>query len=282
MPLRDRFSGRAGARPPRRNEPSRFNLWFLAAVLFGLISGGVVLYAKSQSMHIRVDPTTLCPTDHPPAEVIVILLDMSSQLSKPQQLRVQNELTRVRNGVPRFGLVEIYSVDRIGERVSAPTAQLCNPGTGEDLNRVYQNPELAKRKWQEFARKLSAELDRLLSAPDTESSPIFEAVQATSLRTFGLPVYDNVPKRLVIVSDLIQHVPGKLSHYRGVPSFAQFRNTSYFSEVRANLEKVKVTLFYLVRSNAPTQGRQHIDFWDQYFTAQGAKVQEVKSIYGDQ
>jgi hypothetical protein len=48
---------------------------------------------------------------------------------------------------------------------------------------------------------------------------IFEAVQATALRTFGRPEYDGWTKRLVIVSDLLQNLPGRLNMYQRVPSF---------------------------------------------------------------
>ena len=65
---------------------------------------------------------------------------------------------------------------------------LCNPGKGDDLNRIYQNPELARKRWeQDFAAVLSAKLDELLAAPDSASSPIFEAVQAVAVRSFNKP-----------------------------------------------------------------------------------------------
>ena len=59
---------------------------------------------------------------------------------------------------------------------------LCNPGKGDDLNRIYQNPELARKRWeQDFAAVLAAKLDELMAAPDSAPSPIFEAVQAVAV-----------------------------------------------------------------------------------------------------
>jgi hypothetical protein len=254
----------------------------LGVVLVGLVASGVLLYVESTSVFVKIDPATLCPVDRPPAEVMVILLDMSSQLSKPQELQARNELIRVEDGIPTLGLVEVYAIDRIGDRVTEPTVRVCNPGSGQEMNRLYQNRELARKKWQEFHQKLSAELDRQLTAADAATSPIFEAVQAAALRTFGLPKYDKVPKHLIIVSDLLQHIPGTGSHYRGVPDFAQFKSDPYFAKIRANLDGVKVTLFYLIRSNTNVQGRKHVTFWEQYFSAQGAKVEAVTTVYGDQ
>ncbi len=246
-----------------------------------LLAIGIGLYTVSQSVVVPTSPTTLCPTKRAPTEVVVILLDASDAFSEPQRLQVQNHLARVRNDVPRFGLVEVYTLDRLGRRVTEPVLHMCNPGTGEDLNRVYQNPELAKRKWQGFADSLQKEIDHVISLSDEATSPIFEGVQATALRTFGKPEYDGLPKHLVIVSDLLQNTPGELSMYDRVPPFEQFRTTPYFSRVRADLRGVSVFVYYLVRANVPTQNRGHITFWDNYFQAQGATLETVDKVFGD-
>jgi hypothetical protein len=243
------------------------------------------LYAKSESMRTPVDLETLCPRNAPPSAVVVVLLDMSDRMSMPQKLEVRNALDRiVRDEIPKHGLVEVYAVGRIGEPVIKPAFHLCNPGSGMDLSPFYQNPELARSRWEEkFKQRLDAELLRQFGEPDSRHSPIFEAIQATALRTFGNPRHDGVAKRLVIVSDLLQHVPGKASHYGSIPEFTKFKNDPYFNEVRTDLRGIAVTALYLLRLNArETQGRQHITFWEQYFAAQGGSMEAVTSIYGAQ
>jgi hypothetical protein len=252
-----------------------------AAVALILIGVGAALALKGRAVAVPTDPTTLCPTKRPPAEILVILLDVSDKFSEPQRLQIQNQLERVRDSIPRFGLVEVYTVDRLRRRVTEPVSHLCNPGTGADLNRIYQNPELAKKRWDGFAAKLSADLDRQISAPALATSPIFEAIQATALRTFGHPKYDGLPKHLVIVSDLLQNVPGGLNMYRGVPAFESFENTAYFSRVRTDLQDVSVLIYYLVRPTVVEQDRRHIAFWDAYFQAQGATMEAVEKVFGD-
>jgi hypothetical protein len=184
--------------------------------------------------------------------------------------------------LPRFAYVETYAVaDRPGV-VAEPVIGLCNPGRGDDLNRIYQNPELARKRWeQDFAGVLSAKLDALLAAPDSASSPIYEAIQAVAVRAFNKPSYDGVAKRLIVVSDLLQNVPGKASHYRAVPDFNELRASPYFSEVRADLRGVRVHLYYMNRSDQRAQGSEHIRFWEDYFAAQGATVMTVERIFGD-
>jgi hypothetical protein len=144
---------------------------------------------------------------------------MSDEFSEPQRLKIKNELDQLKPGIPRFGLIEVYAVDRIGDRLTKPLLHLCNPGTGADLSPYYQNPDLARRRWREFSQQIDRELARLMAAPETPSSPIFEAIQATALRTFNAAEHRDLPKHLVIVSDLMQNVPQKLSQYEGIPSF---------------------------------------------------------------
>jgi hypothetical protein len=252
-----------------------------AAFALILIAGGTTLAIKGRAAAVPTDPTTLCPTQRPPSEITVLLLDVSDRFSEPQRLQIQNQLSRLRDSVPRFGLVEVYTVDRLRRRVTEPVSHLCNPGTGADLNRIYQNPQLAKKKWDGFAAKLRGDINHQIEAPAHQTSPIFEAIQATALRTFGKPEYDGLPKHLVIISDLMQHVPGGLSMYQGVPSFDSFKQSPYFSRVRANLEGVSVLVYYLVRPGIAKQDRTHIGFWDAYFQAQGADMEPVEKVFGD-
>ncbi|MGH7510512.1 MAG: hypothetical protein ACREMZ_13725 [Gemmatimonadales bacterium] len=280
MHLRDyQVSGAPAARPTRFGIKARIAGAALVAV--SLITIGVALSLKSQSAAVPTDAATLCPTERPLSEIVVILMDVSDKFSEPQRLQIQNHLARLRDSIPRFGLIEVYTVDRLRRRVTEPVSHFCNPGTGEDLNRIYQNPELARKRWDGFATKLTADIDRQISAPELSTSPIFEAIQATALRTFGNPEYDGLPKRLVIVSDLLQHVPGGLSMYQGVPSFESFESTPYFSRVRADLAGVSVLVYYLARPEVPEQDRRHIAFWDAYFQSQGATVEAVEKVFGD-
>jgi hypothetical protein len=252
-----------------------------AAVALVLIVGGAMLALKGKAASVPTDSASLCPTRRPPSEVLVILLDVSSRLSEPQRLQLQNQLSRLRDSIPRLGLVQVYTVDKLRRRLTKPVNNLCNPGTGAELNQIYQNPQLARKKWYDFAAKLRADIDGEIKSRPHKTSPIFEAIQATALRTFGKPEFDGLPKHLVIVSDLLQHVPGKLSMYKDVPPFDKFKNTDYFARVRADLKGVKVLVYYLVRPGVKEQDRKHLEFWEAYFHFQGADMEPVEKVFGD-
>ncbi len=283
MPLRSN-SGKAPLRQaPLKRDRSVVSIVVAGVVLLGLLCGAVAAYVFSRASYVATSAETLCPIDGPPAEVVALILDMSDRLAEVQLLSVRNHLDRMlQNELPRFAFVEVYTVQDKASAVAEPVIRLCNPGKGSELNRIYQNPELARKRWeQDFAGVLAAKLDELMAAPDSARSPIYEAVQAVAVRAFGKPDFDAVPKRLIVVSDLLQNVPDKGSHYRGVPNFDEFRASAYFSQVRADLRNVQVHLLYLNRSDQRIQGADHIRFWEDYFGAQGASVMTVERIFGD-
>jgi hypothetical protein len=281
MRLRDYRPASAGSGRSGTGLDIRTRIAAAGTVVALLLIGGTTLAIKGRAASVPIDPATLCPTKRPPSEISVILLDVSDRFSEPQRLQIQNQLSRVRDSIPRFGLVEVYTVERLSRRVAEPVVHLCNPGTGADLNRIYQNPELAKKKWSDFAAELSSSVDRQISKPALKTSPIFESIHATALRTFGKPEYDGLPKRLVVVSDLLQNVPGGLSMYQGVPAFDSFEKTPYFSRVRADLKGIDVDLYYLLRTGSARQSKDHLTFWQDYFQSQGAEVEEVQKVFGD-
>jgi hypothetical protein len=278
--LRDYISGTA-SKERAKGLSLQLRIAAAAAVAVILIAGGATLALKSRSAAVPTDQRTLCPTKRPPSEIMVLLLDVSSRFSEPQRLQLQNQLARLRDSIPRFGLVEVYTVARLRRRVTEPVNHLCNPGTGAELNQMYQNPQLARKKWEGFATKLRADIDRQISSKPLKTSPIFEAIQSTALRTFGKPEYDGLPKRLVIVSDMLQHVPGGLSMYAGVPSFDSFKNSDYFARVRSDLRGVSVLIYYLVRPKVEAQDWKHIAFWGDYFQFEGAKMEPMEKVFGD-
>jgi hypothetical protein len=279
MRLRE-YGGAERAAGPRSSSTT-LKIAAAAVAAAVLVGGGAVLAIKGHAAAVPIEPVSLCPAQRPPSEIDVLLLDVSDRFSEPQRLQLQNQLARFRDSIPRFGLIEVYTVDRLSRRVTEPVAHLCNPGTGDDLNKIYQNPELARKKWQGFAGKLNADIQHQVALPPMKTSPIFEAIQAAALRTFGKPEYDGLPKRLVIVSDLMQNVPGSLSMYDGVPPFQSFEKSGYYSRVRSDLSGVSVLLYYLARPSVKQQSSAHLAFWRDYLQAQGADVEGVEKIFGE-
>jgi hypothetical protein len=284
VPLRERENGRASHRDPAAGGSAGWVIGGIVLAIGALLAGGGWLYFKSVELRVAADADTLCRLDGALPEVTVVLLDLSSALSDVQKLDVKNELTRIRDSVPRFGRIEIFAVDDRAPRVLEPLLALCNPGRGEDMSEIYQNPQLARQRWErDFASALNAEIERLLGAPEAATSPIFEAIQAVALRTFDDPKLDDVRRRrLVLVSDLMQNVPGKLRMYDAIPSFDEVARTPYWLDVKGQLDDVAVTVLYLQRPSSQQLWQAQIEFWSRYFEAQGASIERVLPLSGAQ
>jgi hypothetical protein len=288
VPLRERQNGNGQASHRAAGGTAGGSAgWLIGALglaIAGLVGAGGWMYFKSNELRVAADAETLCRLDGALPEVTVVLLDLSSTLSDVQKLDVKNELTRLRDTVPRFGRIEIFAVDDRAPRVLEPILTLCNPGRGDDMNEIYQNPRLALERWErDFASTLTAAIEKLLETPEAATSPIFEAIQAVSLRTFDDPKLDQVAsRRLVLVSDLMQNVPGQLRMYNEIPAFAEFQKTPYWLDVKADLDNVDATIFYLQRPSSQRLWQQQIEFWSRYFEAQGASVERVLPLSGAQ
>lgn len=286
MPLRDRQAGRASHRDADAGGGESAK-WVIASIVLaiGLLAGvGGWLYYKSNELRVAADAETLCRADGALPEVTVVLLDLSSTLSDVQRLDVKNELTRLRDGIPRFGRIDVFAVDDRAPRIVAPILRLCNPGRGEDMNELYQNPQLARQRWErDFASTLNGAIDKLLQMPESATSPIFEAIQAVALQTFDDPALDGVTRRrLVLVSDLMQNTPGHLRMYDGIPKYDEFARTPYWLDVKAELENVDVTVLYLQRPTSQRLWSGQVEFWSRYFEAQGASIERVLPLSGAQ
>lgn len=284
MPLRDRQNGRASHRSPNASGGGAAK-WAIASIVLAiaLLAGvGGWLYVRSNELRVAADAETLCRADGALPEVTVVLLDLSSTLSDVQKLDVKNELTRLRDRIPRFGRIDVFAVDDRAARIVEPILRLCNPGRGEDMNELYQNPQLARQRWErDFASTLNGALEKLLAMPEAATSPIFEAIQAVALKTFDDPALDGVQsRRLVLVSDLMQNVPGHLRMYDAIPKFDDFARTPYWLDVKADLKNVDVTVLYLQRPTSQRLWTSQVEFWSRYFDAQGASIERVLPLSG--
>jgi hypothetical protein len=72
-----------------------------------------------------------------------------------------------------------------------------------------------------------------------------------------------------------------MSQYSKPEAFTRFHETPYYIQVRPNLDGVRVEILDLRRIDAAkTQGKSHIEFWQQFFAASGGNLDDVVSIQG--
>jgi hypothetical protein len=266
-------------RPVGPQRGSNGPIFLVAALCLSLIAI-IAFFGIKSRQNIPVDDETLCPEPKNISELVVVLLDISESLNEKQRVGIENELKRIRRGIPRFGLMQVYLIQQDRASLAKPVLHLCNPGDGSDMSEIYQNPALAKRRWLEFDRKVNQTIDSLLTLPDTQVSPIFETIQSIALLAHNSPDFDCIPeKRLIVVSDLIQNVP-QFSQYEQTMGYDEFTKLDYSKTIKSDLTDVLVSILYVVRSVPAQEWPRHYRFWEDFFRDQGGVVEKLTPIYG--
>lgn len=224
---------------------------------------------------------TGCPKDGVYSAVFAVLLDTTDSLSPVQQEIAQKKLDEFAEKVPRYGKLEVFEVRPSSDRLIEPLLEVCNPGRASDTNEWTGNPRLMEKRWRDkFMNPLDKSLKAALSdTVSTKESPIMEEIQQVSVQAF----YETPPKtskRLALVSDMLQN-SAVLNQYRHAESFEEFEHQPGFVKVRPELSDVNVTILYVRRSSEYNrQGKRHIEFWQSFFAASGARIEEIKSVSG--
>lgn len=226
------------ARPARRRDRDKTELrrriivgvgllFFVALVIGGVFAARIMLTGSKPKLD-----ADYCPKSGP-TQVIAILIDRTDLLNPSQQERIRQELDVIREGVPVGGAIDVYSIGPTDEELLTPEFRLCNPGRGKDVNALVGLPKFAEKRWREtFAKPLQKLFDEMVNGGESANSPIMESIQSVALTAFGGSKRKEAAKKLVIVSDMLQHTDS-MSFYRKVPDFETFRKTEYYRKVRA-------------------------------------------------
>lgn len=268
-------------RPLRRRRKAKQDLLGYALLVLALLIA-VGLFAFSTVLRRNrptLDQTTMCPDDGPRG-LTVLLVDTTDSLTPVQNADLRNQLQRLKEAVPEYCAVDVYMVAAVERDLLRPIGgRICNPGNGSNASPFIRNPRLMRDRWaKRFSQPLDDLFTEMLNTPQAEQSPIFESIQSAAVTAFGR-LSDGVKNRnLIIVSDML-HNTAEYSHYRAIPDFNDFRSTTYYRRVRPDLRGVDVELYYLRRDQTP-QGKNHIEFWQQYFADSGAKLVHVIALQG--
>ena len=203
---------------------------------------------------------TLCPTDGPRG-ITVVLLDASDGLPEIAQQEVRGYLVGLSEELEPYSLLELRLLDPSvgGGRV---VFSRCNPGDGSNLNELIGNPQLARRQWLEgFRQPLEDALNGFLGPAPSDTSPIMGTVQHVAIELFSNRQARELPKELVIVSDMLEHTSA-YSQYPLDLSFERFKLTEAYRNFRTDLHGADVTIKYVQR-RTPTglDPVKHLEFW---------------------
>ena len=149
-----------------------------------------------------------------------------------------------------------------------PGSDLCRPPSrGNDL--YENNRKITKDFHQRFLVPVTATLEQSLTTEVGEQSPILETLQ---LMSRSQEIDDGGRKTLIIVSDMLQHTAA-FNHYGPGRGYDDFVRSGFAADVKADFRDWNVIVIYLRRyRDRLLQLAAHIDFWQRYFHAAGAKI----------
>lgn len=243
----------------------------LGALLLGL--GGVIAVGPWNA--VPIDPNTFCPKGGAHSRT-AILFDATDPMDEQTTARVRThaeELVRERLELHEWAGVFVLDEDNLA--LPTPSIALCNPGNESTCNPLVVNCQDVARSFEKkFEHPMQEAIESLSELPAGERSPILEMIRSVALARH----FEGAKRgRLVVVSDMLQHVPGTYSHYKGGYDFVRWSDSDYAREfLRPMLDGVEVEIWYIKRPELRgVQTRRHVDFWEDYFAATGARVKRV-------
>lgn len=225
---------------------------------------------------LRTD--TLCPEDGPRA-ITIVLIDASDALPSLARTQLVTFLQDVVNGLPPYALFELRVLDPATEGGQIIFAK-CNPGNGSNLSQITANPAYVRKRWNEgFRQPLQAALDSGSAPAAAKSSPIMETIQQIAVQRFDGAKVANLPKHLILISDMIQNSK-TYSQYKQPSTFAAYKNSPASKALWTNLHSADVTIRYILRDTIKINTGQHLEFWLNWFLSSGAKTVDSEKMQG--
>ncbi len=199
------------------------------------------------------DRRTLCRVNGKDPSMI-LLIDKTDPWGAKERNRLRNLIEKLKEQLRRHERLAIYMLDETGTFSLTPLFEMCNPGTGEQANGLYENPRLLEQRFNEqFSAPLDGLLQSLLEPGVALRSPILSAIKE---------IRGAKEARLVVVSDMMEY-SDEISHYREVPNDAQEIARLCRFEA-APYESIQVQ--FISRATIPASRKQEVrTFWHRCF-----------------
>lgn len=273
-----RTRSRSRRSSPRRrgSRKSGTVLLTMGAIFLSASLAGAFWWSGHEAHANAFDKQTLCPIAAGPAAMTAILVDVTDPLSPAQHSQLLARLEKEIDDAPRGTqfTVGLVSEDPANWGASEP---LCKPQDAATANSFTQNAALIDQRYQTaFLEPLQLSLSELVSASGANQSPIMESLQTLVAESSDFVTYEG-PRRLVLVTDLLQH-SDVLSFYRG-GNWESFRESRDYQRIGSTLEDTEVIIYQIPR---PAEGVSDPavleDFWLRYFDRQGARLPIVNRL----
>lgn len=277
MATRRRGSARRRGQPPRDWE----KVGGVALGSFAVLAVVALVIFRAIADPTPRDPETMCPEDGP-GQVTAILVDTTDRVGSTSREDILGRLDDLVSDSQPDEMMLVYDTSWSPTNTAVPRLTVCNPGDPDAANPLISSPELIRQRLEDYFRRPLAKLfEELLDAEEAAVSPLMETIQAISVTVLARQQYADVPKRVILISDLMQHSED-LSLYREPLSYDAFGRTAGAEALRTNLQNVLVRILFVQRRAHSRLGDtiRLIQFWERWIDAQGGELERVSRIDG--
>lgn len=259
-------------RAPRHATKSGKRLVTLVS-LWAVIVMGVAGFAAAAFMTANrpVDAYALCQNSGlKAAATTIIMVDATDAFTQDQRRRLQSTMESERERLPEGGRLIVVSLNPDAPFEPTELVSVCNPGKGENANPLLVTRSKVEQRWQSlYADPIDKAVQRSLDLATSERSPIIITLASLLVRSdFDARV---TSRRLVVISDLLEHEKGVYSQLRGGDFWGAYQASPLPKTARLDLRGVSVAIDYLQRGKfATVQGPRHQAFWQRLFKEAGA------------
>jgi hypothetical protein len=235
-------------------------LILLAMLTLGGLGGAAMLLRPPPT-----DAETLCRADAPLAAHTIILVDATDRLEPRHRRKLRAVLAQERARLGQYDRLTIMRLNMRRPREPSILFSKCLPRPPERTNPLFENARVVQARWdEEFAAALDDAARAAASGGAARASPIIAGLRAVAAD----PDYDaSIPRRrLVLVSDLLEHDPEGFSLYVAASNYSSWRAQS--PNDPPDFAHVELRIVPLDRpGHAAEQAAALEQFWPAFFDA---------------
>ena len=238
-------------------------------------------YCSMQSQIENVDKENFCKIDKID-QITIFVIDTSDKLSQIQQTSLNERLWNyVKNIDKNNHQIQVFSVEKINEKILEPIIKICNPGDEKEVSIWTGNKKITRLNFEKkFKEKIDKIFTDLLNKEASDKSPIMESIQSVAVSQLIKNENNDTKFKIILISDLLQNSEN-FSFYKGDFDFNKFNKSDNFRFLKSDFKNAEIELYFLNRKKDINLQNENLrDFWIQYFKAQEAIVTRFVPIEG--
>lgn len=250
------------ARAPRGQNALGLILILLALAVLGSFTVAALFLRAPPT-----DPETLCRTDAPIMAHTVVLVDSTDRLEPRHRRKLRAVMDQERARLGQYDRITLMRLNSRRPQEPVILFSKCLPQPPERANPLFQNARMARENWDaEFATALDAALRSAQSGGPGHASPIVTSLRAVAADpSFGAEIPH---RRLVVVSDMLEHDPNGFSLYVSGADYPRWR--AHSPTEPPDLTRVDLRIVPIDRPDHAAQQADALDrFWSAFFDAAG-------------